>query len=275
MKSYAYVNMDLHLFDYRVVDGAERFRVCAKTPAGDLLRDQAAEVLLAPEVRTRLWRLEERTLSKPDLIELGGELAKLLFPQPIYSLLIGSLLNLRDQGLRIRLRPDTYALADLPWEYVYLPPNESTIDGFLSLNRRVSLIRYEMPGRELGDLDPIGTERLRLVTILCDPNQPPEYPALQLEYEQSRIDAVMRDTLPGMFSVDFYPNARVEDLLDALEGDEAHVFHFAGHGRFEGALDGAYGSLTEKGSVVLMDDNRWSPYPPTGNRCAFPPRSWL
>jgi hypothetical protein len=255
-----YRNLDLEAFEYqRAEGGVERFHVrVTGSPAGEQRYADAEEVTIPPELRKRLRRLEKRTLDLPGMIVLGEDLAGLLFPPRARELLMLSRAGLDgDEGLRIRLKVHTYALADLPWEYVYIPrpdtpPDQKGLDGFLVLDRRVSLVRYEVMGQRLVSLDPVGAGPLRLVVLLADPDTP-GYPHLNLDVERQNIEQALEE-VPEI-SAEFYPDATVEMLEDALTR-EAHVFHFAGHGQFEGELGVAFGSLEGEGSLVLLDENR-------------------
>src|SRR5690242_12671401 len=117
-----YANLDIEAFDYRNADGAETFRVrVVNSPAGEQKLADAETVHMPPELGARLRRLERRALNLQEMIHLGEELAELLFPPRVRTFFQRSRDMLDDdQGLRVRLRFDTYALADLPWEYVYL-----------------------------------------------------------------------------------------------------------------------------------------------------------
>jgi len=254
-----YRNLDLEAFDYRATDGGERFRVrVSSSPGGEQRLADAEEVTLPPELRRRLRRLEKRQFRLPEMIALGEDLAELLFPPTVRPFLTHSLERIEDdEGLRIRLKLDTYALADLPWEYAYVlppdtPPDQKSTEGFLALNRRLSLVRYEVMGQAPGTLDPVGTGPLRLVALLASPDDP-EYAELALDAERDNIREALKD-VPGV-GVEFYPDATVDTLEDALTG-EAHVFHFGGHGRFDGDLGLTFGSVEGEGFIVLLDEDR-------------------
>jgi hypothetical protein len=95
------------------------------------------------------------TVNWSDLIGGGQQLAAILLPPPVYSLLIRSLERIPpDDGLRIRLCLDS-ALVDLPWECLYRPDaaGRSPAAGFLALDSRISLVR-EAPGRSAGTSPP-------------------------------------------------------------------------------------------------------------------------
>ncbi len=253
-----YRNFDQELFKYKTSEnGIERFRVrVADSPAGQERLAEAESVSLPADLRSRLRQLDKRQLPLDGMIELGEVLAAALFPPRVRLFLERSRVRLDDdEGLRIRLRFDTYALADLPWEYSYLPrpdtpADQKGADGFLALDRGISLVRYEVLGQPPGSLDPVGTAPLRMVVLLANP-QTPGYSKLDLNTEQKYIaDAVKELT---SIRPEFYPEATIDSLQDALVR-EAHVFHFAGHGKFEGDLGAAYGSIEGKGYLLLTGE---------------------
>jgi hypothetical protein len=85
----------------------------------------------------------EQAVKWADLIAGGKQLAAVLLPPPVYSLLIRGLERISpDDGLRLRLCLDS-ALADLPWECLYRPDaaGQSPSEGFLALDSRISLVR--------------------------------------------------------------------------------------------------------------------------------------
>jgi hypothetical protein len=253
-----YVNLDIEAFDYaREADG-ERYSVrVAASPAGEQKLTDAERVTLPAELRQRLRQLERRMLNATELVAFGEELAAALLPPRARLFFTRSLERLRDgEGLRVRLMLHTLSLVDVPWEYVYV--GESDVagqkgpDGFLVLNRRLSLVRYEVFGKPPVELSPIGNESLRVVSIMANPS---DTPPLHLDSER----ALMERAFHGIdkVKVEFYPNATVDSLLDALSTD-AHIFHFAGHGMFQRELSGSAG----QGYLLLTgEDGKSRPFP--------------
>jgi len=265
-----YCNLDLDAFDYRVAGDDERFRVrVTSSPAGEQRYTDAEEVTISPDLRRRLRSLEKRSLDLPGMIALGEDLAALLFPPRARSFLTRSLERLdEDEGLRIRLKANAYALADLPWEYVYVakpdtPRDQKGAEGFLALDRQISFVRYEIMGQSLVDLDPVGTDPLRLVMVTADPGGA-NYPELNLDTERENIERALAGT-PDI-QAECYADATVETLEEALTR-QAHIFHFAGHGQFEGDIGQAFGSMEGEGSLVLIDD-RGQPMPFSSEKLA-------
>lgn len=266
-----YQNFDLEVFDYRANNVSERFTVRASSQAGEQRIADADKVSLPKHVRQSIGALQRRQLTMTEMIDLGEELGKALFPPRVRSFLDASLVRLRNdnEGLRIRLKLDTYALAELPWEYVYLPSADTPKErwgpeGFLALSRRVSLVRYEILGQPVVSLDP-GVVPIRMVALLASPDDP-RYQPLDLATERRSIAQALKD-LPGI-GLKFYPDDPA-DLLGATTTSveealvkPAHIFHFSGHGEFKGDMGERYGSLEGAGSVILVgDDGRAKPFP--------------
>jgi hypothetical protein len=259
-----YRKMDLVLFDYKNNEGEETFRVFVqKSPAIDQPLGQVKTVKIKKELRTRLGLLEKRQLNVDELIALGTELGEMLFPDTMKSYVDD---NIKKMGayatLRIQLRINDFPLADLPWEYAYIPRPEMPPEvNFLALDKRVSLVRYDKWDDKVDSpptFDPIAKDiRPRLITLMADPNRPPEYPLLKLEDERAKIEDAL-STIEQMITSKFHSNVTFETLEDAIAGG-MHVFHFAGHGTFEKEMGESFGSLKGKGSIVIFDDDKITP----------------
>ncbi len=252
-----YRNLDLEAFEYKKAGASERFRVrVMKSPVGEQHQTDAETRTLPADLRKKLRTLDKRGLTFSEMVELGKVLADLLFPASVRGFLDRSRAALaRDEGLRIRLKLDQYALVDLPWEYAYLPSPGTPAkyqgaDGFLVLDRSISLVRYEILPQAPGVLDPVAGETLRLVALSASPKEPGLAP-LNLAAEQQNIEQALKG-LSGI-QAEFYPNATIATLLDAV-GHDLHIFHFAGHGQFEGDLGAAYGTVEGQGYLLLMND---------------------
>ena len=222
-----YHDFDIEAFDHeKGADGDRRFKVrVADSPAGQQRIGRAEQVSLPADLRPRLRRLSKRKLDRGEMIDLGEQLANLLLPGQARRYLDRSRAMLDPgEGLRIRLRLDTYALADLPWEYLYIPgpdtpSDQRGLEGFLVLDRRISLVRYELMAQKTERLDPVGTGPLRLIALLADPRDP-GYPELDLETERLNIEKAM-SKVSGI-EVEFFPGGRVIDLEEALDDGRAY-----------------------------------------------------
>ncbi len=260
-----YLNFDLEAFDYQKNGPNESFRVrVADSPAGEQRVNEAEEVSMPQNLRLRLNFLEKRSLNTQEMIELGISLGDLLLPTRARIFLYRSRERLTDdQGLRIRLKLNTYTLADLPWEFAYLPdpdtpPGQRSLEGFLILDRRLSLVRYEMLGQGLAQLEGGKLETLRVAVLLSNPSSP-SFPPLDLASESQIIEHALSGI--SHINLKFYQDATVDSLHDAINTGP-HVFHFAGHGSFQADMGASYGTKEGEGFIVLTGDG--------GNEHLFP-----
>lgn len=252
-----YLDFDLELFAHRQTETADRFSVRVQaSPVGEQRLEDATPVVLPLGVRQAVAALRRRQLPWAGLVDLGDQLGRALFPPPVRRLFASALATLTgDDRLRVRLKLDTYGLAELPWEYASLaapgvPAGRRGPEGFLVLDRRVSLVRYESQEGPLVPLAPGGAP-LRLVVLLADPVEP-GLGRIDVERERRSIEDALAG-LPGV-RAEFHAPATADALMAALV-TPAHVFHFAGHGRFDGDLGERYGSEEGQGAVVLVDDD--------------------
>jgi len=102
--------------------GERRFEVAVlRSPAGGC---DPVERKIPLDLAILLTKLERRQLDIAALITLGEALADLLLPDSLRELFTRSLDRLSpDQGLRLRLHLPP-GLADIPWEYMYIPAPE-------------------------------------------------------------------------------------------------------------------------------------------------------
>lgn len=214
------------------------------SPAGRM-RDPQRAPLDRAAVFSFLHDLEQGKVPRRRLLELGQLLADTLLPAAVREMLTRSLDSLDpEQGLRLRLILDDPGLADLPWEYLHLnrAMGEPGLDGFLVLDRRISIVREEpIP---LPVLPLAAAPRLRLVVGFAAPE---DARPLDLEAERESI----AQALEGLdrFEVSFVEHLTAETLGPAVEG--AGAFHFAGHGAFSEKRG-------SEGFLVLEDERRHS-----------------
>jgi hypothetical protein len=255
----------LEAFNYTANAGERRFQVrVIESPAGGQTQAEATPVTLPAELADLLRLLDGGVLSAGELIGVGQVLGDALFPPALRGLFAVSRAQLADdEALRIRLKLDTYALADLPWEYAYVPAANTPAagggpEGFLALDRRISLVRDEILGQPRQILNPLGAGPIRLAVLLANPATA-EFPALNLAAELAGV----REALAGAPGVTLapYENATVDILLRALLLP-THIFHFAGHGVFRGRMETPYGSPVGEGALILQREGGGAqPYP--------------
>lgn len=259
-----YRNFDLDLFSYERTGEIERFRVrVTQSPAGRQKYSDAELVTLTATLRSRLADLEAHDLHLTELVLLGRQLTDLLLPPSVRLYLARSLERIAEgEGLRIRLLIDSHALADVPWEYIYMArpdasPTDQDLEGFLALDRRFSLVRCEMVGESPPRLEPISAP-VRVIVVLADP-QIPGYPPLDLDAERQTIETALAES--EAFSLTFHAHATLATLENAL-ADQCQVFHFAGHGAFQTEATETAGKVQGKGYLILVsEDGGMEPFP--------------
>lgn len=220
---------------------------------------QAEEVEVPSGLRSEASRLSERLLDLQGMIAFGEHLTSLLFPPRALKFLRESYdyCRSRREKLRIRLILDNYELANLPWEYIYLQePNTPTAErgkeGFLALNARVSLTRYEELEQPRYSFELTDAKTLRVVALLTNSQDEVQ---LDLATEEQNI----RQAIKGIENIqsEFYTDVTIETLQSALR-DETDILHFSGHGRFKFAgagtfrMDTGISHASEEGEGYLM-----------------------
>jgi hypothetical protein len=220
------------------------------SPVGNQAKPQFTSI--PPSLQRDLRWLEERRLSVDEITELGETLANLLFPGEVRVFFIRSLDKLDpQQGLRLQLRLDP-TLASVPWEYLYIQQGTGERDssGFLALDPRISIVRYEALDLS-GEFDKTPRSR-RLLVALASPT---DQDLLNLDQESTNIKNTLQG-VPGI-EADFLQNATVQSLNDKLM-TRADIFHFAGHGIFNMNP----GTKTGEGALVLVGEDGKSAFMP-------------
>ena len=131
-------------------------------------------------------------------------------------------------GLRIRLRLDEVpALADLPWEYLYNP----STDGFMVLSAHTPIVRYLDLPQQIRPLTV--TPPLRMLVMISSPT---DAPGLDVKLEEQKLRDSLADLLADRLLVlETMEDATLPALQKRLRRDQYHIFHFIGHGGFDGS----------------------------------------
>jgi hypothetical protein len=259
-KPLIYRDFNIELTDLQD-NGTFKVRVIGQTPGGEM----RANELEIPEYRPEefsslLTKLEKRKgLSKDVLFELGEKLSNLLLPGRVRTLYQQSLQKLRkDEGLRLRLRIEPLQLGALPWEYTYLQgtSGEKVPSDFLAWQRRVSIVRYETIGEPLKPLEE--KEKIHIAIVLATPTDQPD---LDVEPDKKAIAAAIGavNSEVQVFESAFVEAATRDQLLESIKG--ADIFHFSGHGVFEGTELTPEGKVLKRGKIILENtDHQSDPY---------------
>lgn len=254
--SRQYINLNLELRDLNV--GDDTFQVTMlPSPVGESQQSETVPYALG-KLQDALESLEQKVISKEDMIGLGQSLTeKLLPPGQVRELFLDALNKAgRDGGVRLRLLIREPKLAQLPWEFAYLRIHEGEEDRrhFLCLNPQISIVRHEALGEAQPSLAGAAPERLRLVVATV--NVKGQY-KLKLKKERQVIERALKNFKVDGVSVEFEPfieNATAGDLAAALQ-QKANIFHFAGHGVFsDEGEDDKSGETKGAGYLVLAKD---------------------
>lgn len=227
------------------------------SPAGDMRPEEAVAIAYDDiALQSALQNLELRNFDRLALVAFGRELAGWLLPPAqagattsVRSLFLKSLLQVgQDTGLRLRLRLPPQ-LAALPWEYMYVDPpgGGDGIDGFLALNRRISIVRYEP--LDAPALSPTTPGNVAVVVAL---SSPAGFPPLDLAKEKTDLQLAL-DKQSALIKVVYLDHAKSSDVQSAIARAGAGVFHFAGHGAFTEQMGSTPGTYTGTGSLILDD----------------------
>lgn len=228
-----YRPVQVEAFDYKNEGDIESFKVfISKSPGGEMNRSEAVEVTIPPDLRENLRKLDRRRLTFQEMIKVGEDLAGLLFPDRVRPNLERSKGKIADtEGLRILLTLDAYELADIPWEYMYLGDQDTRAEekdsaGFVALDRGMSILRVPRLEQVTTELAPVPNQALRMIVLLSNPEGTAD---LDIQTEQANIDKAVREIRD--IAVQYYPDATIDSLEEATI-NEAHIFHYSGHAKF-------------------------------------------
>ncbi|MGQ0647342.1 MAG: CHAT domain-containing protein [Gemmatimonadaceae bacterium] len=246
-----YRNFDIEATGYVRDNGVERFKVrVLRSPAGIMDARAAMDVAIDDALRGELEQFQRRVLQFADFARLGQELGARLFPAPVRNLFQMSLAeaNGADEGIRIRLRFESPELAGYPWEYVYLSEEGDgdlpTVARFLSLNRKLSIVRCQSLPDESVKLAPVAEDALDMCAVFASPTGDDQYLPLDVDQEQR----VISQALNGVTRVRLHPFSEADSAqLDKALELNPHLLHFAGHGDFDPA-GGGRGCLILRGA---------------------------
>lgn len=235
-------------FDLWIDAGIEgRYPVRAASPLGEVRESLSLDPGWR-EIRPFQDRLAERKIDQAGLTDLGSRLYRWLFAGDIELLFersAGRFLGEAERGLRVRLRIEAPELIALPWEFLYWPNR----DRFLGTSVQCPLVRYLEIFAPISNLEvslPLGM----LVVI-------PDSTDLDVAEEKASLLqtlAGLEDRVELSFLEGTVTATKISDAL--LEG-RFHLFHFIGHGEFDG--DRAFLRLNaEDGASEYVDGARFA-----------------
>jgi CHAT domain/NACHT domain len=254
-------NIDIEVFNAKLVPTADNRRVGSfqvrvkNSPAGEMKIEQAVAIEYDDkQLQATLQQLENRALDRAGLVKLGSALAGWMLPPKqagantgVLELYKASLDGLQqDMGLRLRLMLPPQ-IAALPWEYMYIDPagGGDGIDGFLALNGRVAIVRYEEINAP--PLSPATTGNVKVLVALASA---PGFAQLNLAQEKTDLQQALNEQ-SSLNQVSYLDDAKLSDVQSHIAG--AGVFHFSGHGAFTETLGSTPGTYDGTGSLAFED----------------------
>jgi hypothetical protein len=207
------------------------------------------------DIETALMDLQAKEIYVEDLIPLGKKLAGRLMPEgTIRNNFVRAVKDASlEQGLRLRLLIRHVKLAQIPWEYTYLPLREDVKEDstdrthFLVVNPKVSLVRIAPMEGKVQELAMTDSEKLVLAGAMANPKAT-GFSELNLKAERRFIEKALQDFKVDGVMIEWEPfqeDVTKEDL-DAALLKKPDIFHFSGHGMFSGRED--------QGSILLVED---------------------
>ncbi len=195
--------------------------------------DALAELIDALEV------IEARETDIDTLAQIGEFLFDALFADDILLLYRQSLAVVHGQEsrLRVRLHIEPPALAALPWEFLH----DAETASFPAISPETALMRFipmKLPVRASAIEPP-----LRILAVIANPEG---VVPLDVEQEKRILQEALQPQIDaGRIQLQVIDKARIETINQAMRSYEPHIFHFVGHGLFDG--DQAY--------VILEDED--------------------
>ena len=184
-----------------------------------------------------------------DAGRLGEALAEVLLPQPVWNALNNRITQAAadQEGVRVRLMLSGGELNNLPWEFIVFnrAGGERKASDFLALMPNLSLVRHRAT--------PLAAWRVTAevpARVLVAVASPSKWPKLDVAAERS----VVVNALAGcaQLTVDSVEHARRNQLPQKMR--PVHLFHFAGHGKFDEQQSPVPGAYEGKASIMLEDE---------------------
>jgi len=225
-------------FEIRILpglaEGGDHLVYVTRSPVGEAMATMPRD-FLSDEVRAYLEAVFQLQAGRDMLQEIGASLFAALFRDDVLLAFERSLDAVGRRGrLRVWLKIGTpqpkeayslrgqgeYSLSDVPWELLY----HARTQQFLSLSPRLSLIRHvDYPYRPYEAQADGGP--LKVLIVLADPLR-----TLNLPLEAEMIRRGLESLGEENVRLTVVDTATRCEVRAALDGDDYHIFHFAGHG---------------------------------------------
>lgn len=177
-----------------------------------------------------------------DAKRFGGELFGALFRGQVHNLYRDALGEARagGRGLRITLcLSGSPELIDVPWEFLFDPPD------FLAISALTPVVRYlDLPR---GHRPLVVEPPLRILGVV---SSPADYERLDVERERANLEgALSRLTESRAVELQWLEQPTLERLLRTLQAGVWHGLHYIGHG--------SYDRESDRGLLLFEDESGW------------------
>lgn len=180
---------------------------------------------------------------------LGIALTAALLPDKVWTELNKQITQAQagQQGVRVRLMLSGSELNNVPWEFLLFNRGGGEVKptDFLALMPNVSIVRHKATPLPVWSIR--ATHPALLMAALASPN---DLPKLNIEKEQSIVKQAVAQNPHLQLAIT--TAAKRSDLPD--KSHPAHLFHFAGHGKFEPIPSTTAGQFEGKASLILEDE---------------------
>jgi CHAT domain len=184
-----------------------------------------------------------------DARTLGEALSRVLLPPDVWNVLESRIAQAtaEKEGIRVRLTLSGSELNKWPWEFILFnrAGGENKVSDFLALMPNLSIVRHNataLPAWRVEAKAPV-----KVVVAIASPSG---WPKLKITDERLVVEKALEDN--PQLTVACVDHARRSQLPDKL--NPAHIFHFAGHGKFEEVQSATPGANEGKASIVLEDE---------------------
>ncbi len=180
------------------------------------------------EVTNALEKFAQRDTDSQFLTAAGTLLYRAIFQiedSRIYDLFqqcLGKYLPTANDGIRLRLRIEAPEIAALPWEFLYLPGKGM----FLGTWINTPLVRYLDVGRAVPKLEM--SPPVQMLVVI------PDNPDLDADEEKKSLLGALKGMQSHVNPMILEGNVTLDRVEEALYENDFHIFHFIGHGDFDG-----------------------------------------
>ena len=183
---------------------------------------------------------------------LGTKLYDALFPADVHAHFRATVAGAEAEecGVRLRLIIEPPDLAALPWEFLY----DDDVNAFLGNSTQTVLSRYIPVPLSRRDIR-TGEPPLKILVVISDPH---DLARLDVEGEECLIQTALAEHIAaGQVEIDVLNEATLRNINQKLREKPYNVFHFIGHGTFDG--DEGYVALVNQDNTArLVDDETFS-----------------